>query len=143
MKTKLLEWWRRYWLAELLSLIMAMVSSRIVYSSTHSLIISAFISTWLTNAVFYATIAYRDLHIRKHKPLTLTNIAKTIRNIVLEFGPAEYLDSFVLRPFYLSFFPFIITNYSFAIFLGTIASDITFYIPTIFSYEMRKKYLSE
>ncbi len=59
--------------------------------------------------------------------------------MVMEFGPAEYLDSFVIRPFFLAVLPSIIQNYSAAIFIGTLLADFIFYVPTIVSYEFRKK----
>ncbi|HLD05447.1 MAG TPA: hypothetical protein VJG90_07035 [Candidatus Nanoarchaeia archaeon] len=62
------------------------------------------------------------------------------RNLIVEFGPVEYLDSFVLRPFWLAVMPTLISNYTFAIFIGTILADITYYVPTIFFYELRKRW---
>lgn len=78
----------------------------------------------------------------KHKP-PLKQLWIIFRNIVLEFGPAEYLDSFFVRPLYLSAFPYFIDNYTLAIFLGSIAANITYYIPTIVAYEVRKKVTKE
>ena len=59
--------------------------------------------------------------------------------VVIEFGPGEYLDTFIVRPFAMWFFPYIIGSLAIGIFLGKIVADIIFYIPTIIMYEIRKK----
>ena len=59
--------------------------------------------------------------------------------MIVEFGPAEYLDSFLIRPLYLSLFPYLIDNYQIAILLGSIFAEITYFIPVVIFYEIRKK----
>jgi len=66
-----------------------------------------------------------------------------LRNLVLEFGPGEYLDSFLIRPFYLAALPLVIADYALAIAAGTLLADVTYFVPVIFSYEARKKFLGE
>lgn len=92
-------------------------------------------------ADFDGTIVYKDMQKRKAegKMLGVTGFIVQFRNMLIEFGPAEYLDSFAIRPFYLSFLPFVIPSYSLAILIGTVLADITYFIPTIISYEFRKK----
>ncbi|PIZ95892.1 MAG: hypothetical protein COX81_00140 [Candidatus Magasanikbacteria bacterium CG_4_10_14_0_2_um_filter_37_12] len=91
--------------------------------------------------VFYSIIVYKDLKSRKIKDVGLSSLGflKVLRNIIVEFGPAEYLDSFLLRPFYLTVFPYFISSYSLAILLASLTAEISYYIPTIISYEARKK----
>lgn len=64
---------------------------------------------------------------------------KTIRNLVFEFGFSEALDSFVVRPFCMYIFPILTNNYGVGIIIGKIVADVSFYIPTIIAYELRKK----
>ncbi|MBT7903074.1 hypothetical protein HN587_04355 [Candidatus Woesearchaeota archaeon] len=141
LKKKVKEWFNRYAFAEFIGLILAIICSYISMQLTGNIIVSGFLATWADNLGFYGTIIYRDLREkRKMKDKAHTkNYLIQLRNIFIEFGPAEYLDSFLIRPFYLIFFPYMMSNYSLAILIGTILADITFFIPTIISYEFRKK----
>ncbi len=131
---KLKEWVKRYGTAEVIGLIFAVLGANVSFILTKNIILSAFIGTWTENIGFYGTIAYNDLKNKKNKPYL-----KQTLHMIIEFGPAEYIDSFLIRPLYLSFFPYIITNYSLAILVATILANITYYIPTIISYEIKKK----
>jgi hypothetical protein len=71
----------------------------------------------------------------------LRSFFRDIRNIILEFGFSEILDSLFIRPFMMYIFPILIGNVELGIFAGKIAADIVFYVPTIFAYELRKKHL--
>lgn len=140
-KDKLKEWFRRYAFAEFIALILALVFSNLSMWLFGNIILSGFIGTWIDNLGFYGIITYMDLRkdIKKNGKLKVKNYLIELRNDIVEFGPAEYLDSFIIRPFCLSFLPYVISNYSFAIIVGTILADITYYVPTIASYEFRKK----
>lgn len=100
-------------------------------------IISAYVATWTDNILFYGILSYRD--IRSRKTHSLTDFIKVFRNLIIEFGPGEYLDSFLIRPLYLATFPLFISNYSLAILLGSFAAEITFFFPVVLSYEARRK----
>jgi len=141
LRNKLKEWFKRYSLAEFIALIIAIIVANLSKFWFGNIILSAFLATWAENIAYYGTIASKDLksEINKNEKLSFKAIIKTARNMFIEFGPAEYLDSFLIRPFYLTIFPYLISNYSLAILIGTILANITYYIPTIFSYEMRKK----
>ena len=141
LRKKLNEWFRRYAVAEFIGLILTLIFSNISMMLFENIILSGFIATWADNLGFYGTIVFNDLKERekRNKKLELSDYLKQFRNVILEFGPAEYLDSFVIRPSYLILFPHLISNYSLAIFIGTVLADVTYYIPTIISYEFRKK----
>lgn len=144
MKSSFVEWIRRYGVAELVSLVLGVVLTAGSYLLVGSIIGSAFFGSVVETVSFYFVIAYREVRHRKRKErdsFGLISIVKLFRNLLVEFGPAEYLDTVVIRPFWFSLFPLFITNYSFAIFLATIVADISFYVPVICSYELRKKYL--
>lgn len=139
-KNKLKEWFKRYALAELTGIVFALIFSNLSIFFFQNTIMAGFIGTWTDNFGFYGVISFMDLNKRRKKnKLGIVDYLKQLRNIIVEFGPAEYLDSFAIRPFYLSFLPHIIPNYSLAILIGTILADMTYYIPTIVSYELRKK----
>lgn len=140
---KFREWWKRYWFAEVLSLFGGVLMASAVLHVSNNGIIAAFTSTWTQNIIFYGTIVWKDFASHRQGSSSTINFLRTFRNMILEFGPAEYLDSFVIRPLYLVLLPSFISNYALAIALGTILADITFYIPVTSSYELRKKYLRE
>ena len=86
-------------------------------------------------------IIFRDL--RKHKKINSIILLKTIRNLILEFGTGEYLDSFFIRPFAMYIFPKLLNNLTLGIIVGKFAADAIFYIPTIISFELKNKFLEE
>lgn len=138
---RIIKWIKRYAIVEIISITTVVTTANISYWITKNTILSAFIATWAENFAFYGFIILRDLRERKHLhgEKLLIRWGHTLKNTLIEFGPAEYLDSFIMRPFFLSFFPKIIQNYSIAIFTGSIVANICFYIPAIMSYEIRRK----
>ncbi len=144
LREKLADWLRRYWLAQVLSFAAALVAGPLAFAFSANLLASAFLTTWATNLVFYGTIAWQEVN-RQHQHHVFGPLAflKALRNLLLEFGPGEYLDSFVLRPFWLAALPLVVKDYMIAIALGTLLADVSFFLPVIFSSEARKKYLGE
>ncbi|HAU99407.1 MAG: hypothetical protein UX04_C0006G0034 [Microgenomates group bacterium GW2011_GWF2_45_18] len=65
----------------------------------------------------------------------------SIARLEFGFGFAEYLDSFVIRPSAMYFFSTWTGNVALGLVLGKLIADVTFYVPTIFFYELRKKYI--
>ncbi len=144
-KIKLREWIKRYALAEAVAIILALIFSNMLMWLWDNIILTGFITTWIENFFFYGIITYRDLKEKKNinNGLKIKDFIIQLRNIIIEFGPSEYLDSFIIRPFYLSFFPYVISNYTLAIFTGIMMANITYYIPIILLYELRKKVFKE
>lgn len=140
-KEKAKEWFKRYFFIEITAMLTAVIFGTISQFLFNNVIISAYIATWSDNTVYYSLMSYRELKARKKKDKKLTSIGflKVLRNMIAEFGPAEYLDSFVIRPFFMAVMLLFIKNDSLAILLGSILANITFYIPVIISYELRKK----
>lgn len=149
MKHKIRNWIKRYLPAEILATILSIIFAYIAFLLTNNLIVSAFAGTWGDNLGYYGIIIYSDLKksLSHHKKNKLNygwkSFLKTSRNLIVEFGPSELLDSFMIRPFTMWFFPFITGNLVLGIIIGKIIADIIFYIPTIILYETRKKHLSE
>ncbi|MCK5333609.1 MAG: hypothetical protein KAJ24_03785 [Candidatus Aenigmarchaeota archaeon] len=140
-KSKLREWFDRYAFTEFIALLIGLAFANIAMHLWNNIIIAAFLATWGDNIGFYGIIIYKDMKLRKKKDkkITFHGVLKVARNTIVEFGPAEYLDSFLLRPFHLASLPYLLSNYSLAIIIGTVLADITYYIPVITSYEFRKK----
>jgi len=147
MKEKIKEWLKRYVPAEIFATIGAILGSWLIFIITGNRILSAYTGTIGENTGFYGFIFIRE-HIkdfkdskRKKKKHGAAGFFKTIKNLVLEFGFSEFLDSFIVRPFCMYIFPILIQNYGIGIIVGKIVADVVFYIPTIIAYELRKKYV--
>jgi hypothetical protein len=69
------------------------------------------------------------------------SLLKKIRNLFLEFGFAEALDSFYIRPALMYLALNFFTQLEIGILVGKISADIAFYIFAIPAYELRKKIL--
>ena len=143
MNSKIKEWIARYGTAEIIGLVFVIVFSNILYFITGNLIVTALITPWFENIGFYGTIVFRDIknHKKKYGKVTFLGFFKLMISNTIEFGPAEYFDSMILRPFFFIVFPLFIPNYTIAIILASLTANITFYTPVIISYELKKKYL--
>jgi hypothetical protein len=147
MKEKLIEWIRRYGLAEIISLISTLVSSWLTFEYTKSNITTAFVATWIGNIGYFGTILIQDILLaikqlhKVEKKYSLETFYKNIRALFVEFGIAELFDSIFIRPALLYYFPILIGNRTLGVIIAKFAADITFYVPTIISYELSKKKL--
>jgi hypothetical protein len=61
--------------------------------------------------------------------------ALAVRSIAVEFGPAEAIDSLVIRPALLFLGPAVVGNVAVGWVLGSLTADAAFYVFAIFSYE--------
>lgn len=145
MKDKVKRWLRRYLPGEIFGTIGALIGGLVINTMFHNLILTAIGATWSENIGYYGVIFYRDLlkARHKHKKITLMRVCKIIRNLILEFGPSEYFDSFLIRPLSMYLFPTILNNLSLGLIIGKFVADIIFYIPTIIAFELRNKFLDE
>jgi len=140
-KHKIKEWLNRYLVPTLLSVVLSVSLAMLMDILFHNAIITALGGTWGDNLGFYGLILYKDVRERKARDerLTILGILKVLRNAVAEFGVAEYLDSFLIRPSLMYIFPEILGNKAVGIIIAKFAADITFFVPTIIFYEIRKK----
>ncbi len=145
MGKKIIEWIKRYLPAEIFAIIGALCGSMIAYFIFKNSIFTALGGTWGENIGYYGKILYNDIKDRKSKDkkITFIGLVKVLRNTILEFGAGEYFDSFLIRPAAMYFFPKLIGNVPIGILLGKLSADVTFYIPTIISYELKKKYIKD
>jgi hypothetical protein len=140
---KLGEWLLRFLPAELIGTLLAVLSSYYTLSFSGNKILAAYMGAIGNSIGFYGLIFLQDIFIlRKQRRITNAQLTsgdymRVLKIMLLEFGPAELLDSLLLRPFAMYIFPLIIHNYAIAILVAKLASDIIFYIPVIISYELR------
>ena len=145
MYAKVIEWLKRYIPAEIAAICGALTGGLVAHYLFDNPIITALGGTWGENIGFYGQILFKDLQARRvrDEKITPAGVVKVLRNIVVEFGPGEYFDSFMIRPIAMYVFPQITGNMILGLFLGKVSADVTFYIPTIIMYEFRKKYLKD
>ena len=147
MKGKILEWIRRYGLAEIISLVSTIASSWLTFQYTKSNLTTAFVATWSGNIGYFGTILIQDIILAINqlkevkKEYSVKTFYKNVRALFVEFGIAELFDSFFIRPALLYYFPILVGNLTLGTVIAKFTADITFYIPAIVSYELSKKKL--
>jgi len=146
-KSKIREWIRRYLLADILSTLLSLATAWMINRTTGDNVLAAFLGSAMASISFYGIIAYSDVqknlkHQRRHR-LTYGFMAyvKDLRNLIIEFGPAEILDVLAVRPFLMYLMPKLIGGFLLGTFIGKMIADVIFFIPAIVMYEFRKKHL--
>jgi hypothetical protein len=121
----------------------------IAYLATGSLAAAAIVATIGASVGYYAAAylsavrwSYRQSHGRPWGTRVLVANLLALRSVAVEFGPAELIDSIVIRPvaFYLG--PLMFSNVMAGWIFGKLVSDFAFYICAIFSYERFKGLLA-
>lgn len=141
---KIREWLGRYFPAEIFAIIGVLVGGSLGNFLFHNPVMTALSGTIGENIGFYGKILYKDVQDRhkKDQKITFLGMLKVLRNTIVEFGLAEYLD-LVIRPTAMYFFPLWLGNVTLGLIVAKFAADITFYTPAILFYELRKKFLND
>lgn len=139
------EWLWRYGPAELVSILTTLIPAILTKYYTGNLLASAMAGTWGGNIGYFGTILIRDVWITRR--VLVTNGAsytsriflKNMRALLIEFGVAEILDSFLVRPALMYYMPKWIGSFSAGIIAAKFLADLTFYFPAIIFYEWSKR----
>ena len=138
------RWLHRYGPAELTGIVTALLGSYAVRALTGSEIAAAFGGSLGETLGFYAVIVGREIRAdaaaARASGLRYDTRARlrTAANLLVEFGPAEILDTGVIRPFTMGAGTRLFGR-ALGVPLGKIAADITFYVPVILIYEWRRR----
>ncbi len=149
MNPRLKEWLKRYLPAEIVAAIVLLLTVWLTFSLTGTMVVAAYVGTICEALGYYCYIAVRDINkdIRHHKENNIKygffSFLKNFRNLILEFGLSEALDTFLVRPFFIFFLPLLLGNLALGVLLAKLVSDLIFYIPTVIFYELRKKHLKD
>lgn len=137
------EWLRRYLPAEALATCCALLGGLLASLANPAL--AALGGTWGENVGYYGAILTRDLRARRARDerLTPAGVLRVLRNILLEFGGAELLDSFVVRPAAMFTMIGLTGSLPLGLILGKVIADLAFYSAAIGAYELRKRYLRD
>jgi hypothetical protein len=134
MRAKLAEWFWRYLPLETISIITALLGAFGAARFTDNAVVIAFAGTWGENVGYYAYAAMREYK-------SGMGIIRLLRNLLVEFGIPETLDSFVVRPFCMLVGQETLGSVGWGIAAGKIAADVVFYALVVGFYELKKKFL--
>jgi hypothetical protein len=143
-RERVVSWLRRYGLAELAGIATALAGSNLVFALTRNEIAAAYGAVLGENLGFYGLMVTREL--RGDRRLARANgqlygargALRTAASLVLEFGPAEALDSILIRPAAIGLGTLYLGR-PWGVIAGKLAADVTFYIPVIVAHEMRRR----
>ncbi|MEZ5851954.1 MAG: hypothetical protein R3D68_15015 [Hyphomicrobiaceae bacterium] len=143
MRTKLREWFWRYVPLEIAATAFALLGGLGASILTDNGAVIAYAATWAENAGFYGVAFVRELrsagHAKRAAPASRWSVLHAAAHrLAAEFGPAEVLDSFVLRPALLYLLPKLTGNLTLGLLVGKILADVGFFGMAIIAYEWRK-----
>jgi hypothetical protein len=129
-------WLRRYLPAELLAITATLAATGAALALTGSVLLAALAGTWAENLAYYGLMLARELRARGRSPRAAL---AALRDLLLEFGPAELLDSLLVRPAALYLAMAAAPTPLLGAAAGKLAADLIFYLPTIASYELLRR----
>lgn len=144
MRARIREWLWRYLPAEGLSVAATLLPALVAGPGT-SRVTLALAATWAGNVAYFGTILLRDA-VRARKELhgagkryTGRSLLRNLRNMAIEFGVAEVLDSFFIRPALMYWLPLRTGSLTGGLIAAKFLADLTFYLPAILFYEWNKR----
>jgi len=143
--TKLKEWLWRYLPCEIAGTACELGGAAIAYLISGSVAMAAVVATIGASVGYYGaayTAAVRagyrgQAHLSRIRRTWVAN-ALALRSIAIEFGPAELIDSVVIRPLAFYVGPMLFGGVVAGWIFGKLVADIGFYVLAIFSYERFK-----
>ena len=130
------RWLRRYLPAELICTPCALLFGGVTAELTGNAAAAALAATWGENVGFYGMMLGRELAGRGG----LRALPAAARDLFVEFGPAEALDSFLLRPAALYVGIAVAPNPLLGMLAGKLVADLGFYAPAIVTHEIQRRF---
>jgi hypothetical protein len=135
-----LTWLRRYGPAELIALLGALAGYVLLEAATASHVAAAYGAALGDNLGYYGFIVAREIGAKVvGRPHPVRGAVRVCRSLALEFGPAELLDSTIVRPACVA-----VATGAFGMALGVlvakVAADLAFYVPVITSFELQGRH---
>ena len=140
--SRLRRWMVRYGPSEVLGTVVTVSVATTVHSFTGSLVMAGFAGTLSEVVVYYGIMILRETIREAYEagkrgaPYGSPQVIAVMRNLLLEFGIAEALDSGLVRPFCLGLGLRVVGGQWGAL-LGKLAADLVFYGPVLAAYEWR------
>ena len=140
--TKIRELARRYLPCEIAGTTCELGGAAIAYATTGSVAAAAVVATVGASGGYYAAAywtavrtAYRAQPSSSRLRRGLVANGRALRSIAIEFGPAEVVDSLIIRPLAFYFGPILFGGLAAGWIFAKLVADIGFYVLTILSYE--------
>ncbi len=135
--------------ADIVSTVLSLTTAWVIHRISGDNVLAAFGGSATASISFYGIVALNDVraslkHHRKHDlAYGLSAYFKDLRNLIIEFGPAEILDVLAVRPFFMYLIPKLTGEFLIGLFIGKTIADVFFFIPAIIMYEVRKRHLND
>jgi hypothetical protein len=136
------EWLARYVppeVAELLGAVLAASAVQVFGLAA----LTAYAGSAGETVAFYAVLLVRDLRRRRRLGHGGRSSMRPVRDLLLEFGPAELMDNLAVRPVAMYVGPILIGDLTAGVIAGKIAADVVFYSLAILGYELGKALTSK
>lgn len=138
---KLREWVQRYLPLEIAGVAGVLIGGLGAAVFTSNAVVIAYAGTLVENFGFYAVAMVREMWSRSAasgRPAT-AEAGASAKALVQEFGPAELLDSIVMRPLCLYLGPLLIGDLGIGLIVGKVVADLAFFCVAVLGYERLKK----
>src|SRR5437763_2644302 len=138
------RWLQRYGPAELTGVVTALLGSYVAQALTGNAIAAAFGGSLGETLGFYGVIIGREIRTDAAaargatRPYGPRAWLRTAANLVIEFGPAEILDTGLIRPLTMGVGTRLVGR-MLGVPLGKLTADVTFYVPVILISEWRRR----
>ena len=132
------EWLARYAPAEVAATLGAVLGASAAGRFGGATSATVFAAVIAETVAFYTVLFIRDLRRRSTRRPGGRAVWTTLRNLLVEFGPAELLDTFAVRPLAMYVAATVVGDMLTGVVLGKIAADAVFYTLAIIGYEMCK-----
>jgi hypothetical protein len=138
------EWLRRYAPPELLALLTAVAGYLALHAATANAEAAALGAAIGDNVGYYGMLLARDVAAGMREARAVggrygpRGAARTVRGLAVEFGPAEALDSALIRPACVYFATAAFGDAP-GVLVGKVVADLVFYVPVITAYELRRR----
>lgn len=141
MTTAVRRWIGRYLPAEAASVLAALAAASLAWRLTANWEAAALAGNWAELGAFVLVMGVREFASLHGRPGLLAALSIVLRNLTMEFALAEAIDTLITRPVFMDVAERVTGDLTVGICIGKLAADITFYAPTIVSYEFRRRYL--
>ena len=143
------EWVARYLPLEVLGTLAAVAGSWLAYEAGGSIVVAAVAGTLAEGVGYYALVVVRGIrgHLASPRvarlggraPRLALAILLTLRGMLAEFGPAEVLDTVLVRPALLVAAAAWLGPNPTGWLVGKLAADVVFYVVAIASFELGRR----
>jgi hypothetical protein len=143
-RARLGTWIRRYGPSELIGIVVAFAGSWLMMAATGSAIAAAYGGSFGEALGFYGYLLTREMMKDAYfagartAPYGPPQMRRTWRGLFLEFGPAELLDTGLIRPMAMGVCTRLL-GWAPGVVAGKLLADLVFYLPVIWVYERRQR----